>query len=86
MVKIYKLLVPIKIGLPSVSHQNIKIAKHLLYFAISFSIPLVLLTIYLNYAKTQNTILEHGCEGPEMVFGLFSGILMAIFLRFDHSD
>lgn len=49
---------------------------------ISIAVPLALLLIYKAYAAKEGIVLESGCHGPELPFGMLSGILMAVQLRF----
>ncbi len=55
-------------------------------FAISMFIPLALLLLYRNHAIRAGISLETGCCGPELPFGLLSGILMAVQLRLLTTD
>jgi hypothetical protein len=48
---------------------------------ISTAVPLILLLIYRTHAAKEGIVLESGCHGPEVPFGMLSGILMAVQLR-----
>lgn len=64
-------------------------AKVLIFFQwlISFIIPLALLLVYQNYANEHGITLEKGCEGPGVPFGMMSGILFLLQLKyFPHSE
>lgn len=60
--------------------QN-KYVYYFSFFAISFFLPLVLLIAVNSYAQKFSIHLESGCQGPEMFFGLLSGVLMALQLK-----
>lgn len=59
-------------------------AKVLIFFQwlISTLIPLALLLIYQDYANKNGIVLEKGCEGPGVPFGMISGILFLLQLRY----
>lgn len=53
-----------------------------LELSFSIGLPLICLLIYMDYAKTNGIRLETGCEGPGIPFGMLSGIIFAVILRF----
>lgn len=57
--------------------------KMALYIVISVGISMLALLSFLSYARASGIILENGCDGPGVPFGMLSGILFALFLRFD---
>lgn len=65
----------VKVGLISKSVLLIQVT-------ISIVVPLSLLLVYRSYALKAGLILESGCHGPELPFGMLSGILLALQLRF----
>lgn len=71
---------PIELKLPKIRMN----AKVLIFFQLLIStiIPLALLLIYQNYASEHGIILEKGCEGPGMPFGMLSGIIFLLQLRY----
>jgi hypothetical protein len=83
MEKSAKLIDQIEIDLIPISRAKAKILRYTLYFLISFFIPLGLLLHYTGYAATQSTALESCCNGAGMSFGFLTGIIMALFMRFD---
>jgi len=58
--------------------------KVLIFFQwlVSMIVPLVLLLVYQNYATEHGVVLEKGCEGPGVPFGMLSGILFLLQLRY----
>lgn len=68
-----------------VSIKKFKIILLLIFGIVSVGLPLILLLFYRAYATKEGIILESGCHGPELSFGMFSGILMALQLRYNAS-
>lgn len=48
----------------------------------AFFTPLLFLFGLTTYADSAGIALVNGCQGPEMFFGLFSGIKMALQLKY----
>lgn len=48
----------------------------------AFFTPLLFLFALRTYADSAGIVLVNGCQGPEMFFGLFSGIIMALQLKY----
>lgn len=53
-----------------------------IYALLSIVVPLVLLVIFRTYATKVGLVLDSGCHGPELPFGMLSGVLMVLQLRF----
>lgn len=49
---------------------------------LSMAVSLMLLLTYKRYASENGIILEKGCEGPGLPFGMLSGILFLMQLKF----
>lgn len=49
---------------------------------ISIAIPIGLYILFRNYASAGGLSIESGCHGPESGFGMLSGILLCLQLRF----
>jgi|TARA_Y100000817_G_C16673754_1_gene462682 hypothetical protein len=62
--------------------------QNLSIIIISVTLPAFLFLIFQNYASTEGLAIESGCHGPELGFGMLSGVLMCLQLRFftSHSD
>ncbi len=70
----------IDLKLPAV-RLNIKVVMFIQWL-VSVIVPLVLLLVYQKYANENGIKLEKGCEGPELPFGMLSGILYLLQLRY----
>lgn len=53
----------------------------LICFSISLFVPLFLLLACRGHAAANGVALETGCHGPELPFGLLSGIMLLLLLR-----
>ena len=54
------------------------------YGLTSFIVPMILLFKYRRYAMENGIELETGCHGPELFFGMLTGIFLCLFLRFEY--
>ena len=50
--------------------------------AVSIVVPITSFLLYRIYAVNSGLVLGSGCHGPELSFGMLSGVLMIIQLRY----
>ena len=70
------------VHLAKLRSRSLKAFVLVLSFLVSIILPLILFLIYQTHAKKAGIVLQTGCEGVENLFGMLSGVLMALQLRY----